>query len=192
MAQILPKHIYIILTIFLFSLLIEGESEKFAKSLSPKLLHLKKEKLTHLHFYWHDIFSGEHPTKVTVVKTVDNTTKTFFGAVSVLDDALRVGPGANSKIVGRAQGMYVASNQKNYSIVMAMSFEFTEGEYNGSTLSVLGSNLVALPKREVPIVGGSGLFRFSSGYAIIKTYKFIPTVFAIMEMDFYVLHYGDS
>ncbi|XP_071719295.1 dirigent protein 7-like [Rutidosis leptorrhynchoides] len=189
MAQILQKQIYIILTIFLFSFLTEGESKQFATSLSQKSLHLKKEKLTHIHLYWHDVTGGDHPTKVTVVKALDNTTNTYFGSVSVLDDALTVDPGVKSKIVGRAQGMHVASSQENFSIVMALSFEFTGGEYNGSSLSLLGRNQVVYPKNEIPIVGGSGVFRFSSGYAIMQTYKFIPNLYGILEMDFYVLHY---
>ncbi|XP_071719285.1 dirigent protein 20-like [Rutidosis leptorrhynchoides] len=162
----------------LTSLLNEGESKQFAISLSPKSLHLKKEKLTHIHLYWHDVTGGDNITKVTVVKAVDNTTNSFFGAVSVLDDALTFSPGLNSKIVGRAQGMHVAADQSNVTFVMAIIFKFTEGEYNGSTLSLLGRNHVFrhCPKRKMPIVGGSGVFRFSRGYAIMKTYKFVPNV----------------
>ncbi|XP_071688278.1 dirigent protein 1-like [Rutidosis leptorrhynchoides] len=193
MAQILPKHMYIILTIFAFSLFIEGESTEFATSLPPKSLHLKHEKLTHLHFYWHEIITGANQTKVTVAQAPpSNTTKIFFGAISVLDDALRVGHGENSTIVGRAQGMYAASDDTTYSILMALTFKFTEGIYNGSTLSILGRNQISLPVREVPIVGGTGVFRFARGYTNIKTYKFISEVIAIMEMNLYVYHYGDS
>ncbi|XP_071719293.1 dirigent protein 11-like [Rutidosis leptorrhynchoides] len=105
------------------------------------------------------------------------------------DDALTIGPGLKSKIVGRAQGMHVASDQESFSIVMALSFEFTDGEYNGSTLSLLGRNQVLFPKNEIPIVGGSGVFRFSLGYAIMQTFKFIPNLYGILEMDFYILHH---
>ncbi|XP_071688275.1 dirigent protein 2-like [Rutidosis leptorrhynchoides] len=191
MTQIHPKHMYIILAIFLFSLFIEGESNEFATSLPPKSLHLKNEKLTHLHFYWHEIINGDHPTKVTVVKAPPSNTTNFFGAITVLDDALRVGPEENSTIVGRAQGMYAASDNTTYSISMDLSLKFTEGIYNGSTLSIMGRNQISLPM-EVPIVGGTGVFRFARGYTHIKTYKHVPEVFAIIDMNLYVYHYGDS
>uniref|UniRef100_A0A2K2AVZ0 Dirigent protein n=1 Tax=Populus trichocarpa TaxID=3694 RepID=A0A2K2AVZ0_POPTR len=42
---------------------------------------------------------------------------------------------------------------------MAMDFAFTDGIYNGSCLSLLGKNSAVNPAREMPIVGGTGLFR---------------------------------
>ena len=47
---------------------------------------------------------------------------------------------------------------------MVMNFAFMEGKYNGSNLSVLGRNRIFSEVREMPIVDGSGLFRFARGY----------------------------
>ncbi|OWM69255.1 hypothetical protein CDL15_Pgr025442 [Punica granatum] len=46
---------------------------------------------------------------------------------------------------------------------MAMNFAFVEGKYNGSSLTVLGRNPVFDAVREMPVVGGIGLFRFAHG-----------------------------
>ncbi|KAM0980903.1 hypothetical protein ACFX2J_014023 [Malus domestica] len=73
---------------------------------------------------------------------------------------------------------------------MALNFVFVEGKYNGSTLSVLGRNAVLSAVREMPIVGGSGLFRFARGYAHASTHQFdIKTGDAVVEYNVYVFHY---
>ncbi|WMV51597.1 hypothetical protein MTR67_044982 [Solanum verrucosum] len=50
---------------------------------------------------------------------------------------------------------------------MTLNLVFTSDEYNGSTLSVLGRNPAF---REMPIVGGSGVFRLAQGSATAKMY----------------------
>ncbi|KAH1084374.1 hypothetical protein J1N35_024135 [Gossypium stocksii] len=47
-----------------------------------------------------------------------------------------------------------------------------EGKYNGSNLSVLGRNPVFSAVREMPVIGGSGVFRFARGYAEARTHTF--------------------
>ncbi|KAI4311573.1 hypothetical protein MLD38_036460 [Melastoma candidum] len=64
------------------------------------------------------------------------------------------------------------------------------GKYNGSTLSVLWRNAPLEDLRELPILGGSGLFQFAQGYAHARThYLDIVTGDAIVKYDVYVLHY---
>uniref|UniRef100_A0A2N9IJV9 Dirigent protein n=1 Tax=Fagus sylvatica TaxID=28930 RepID=A0A2N9IJV9_FAGSY len=149
------------LILSLSTILVIGEDHGFARSLDRKLLGFKKEKLSHFRFYWHDIVSGKSPSSVPVVKPPLNTT-TAFGFVSMIDNPLTMGPKVGSKF----------------------------GKYNGSTITVLGRNPVFNTIREMPVIGGSGLFRFSRGYAQAKTHTLdIKTGDAIVEYNVYVLHY---
>ncbi|XP_057507537.1 dirigent protein 22-like [Actinidia eriantha] len=175
--------------ILLLSLLVSGKSHTFSRSLSQK--KLKREKLSHLHFYFHDIVSGKKPTAVRVAEaTATNTSPTGFGAVVMIDDRLTVRPELTSREVGRAQGIYASAAQNEVGLLMVLNFAFSEGKYNGSSLSVLGRNTVFSPVRELPIVGGSGLFRFARGYARAKTHWFnLTSGDAVVEYNVYVFHY---
>lgn len=181
----------LLFTIFVLSLLLTGESQDFTKRLPKNTLGLKKEKLSHLHFYFHDIVSGRHPTAVRVASAaMTNTSSTLFGAVVMMDDPLTVGPESSSKQVGRAQGIYASASLSELGLLMVLNYAFTEGKYNGSTLSILGRNPPLNAVREMPVVGGSGLFRFARGYAQAKTHFIdFKTGDAVVEYNVYVLHY---
>ncbi|KAD3337345.1 hypothetical protein E3N88_32865 [Mikania micrantha] len=192
MAQTHPKHTYTILTLIIFSsLILQAQPHQFSRKLSTKSLNFKKQKLTHLHFYFHDIVAGNHPTAVRVAEaTMTNTSRTGFGATVMIDDPLTVGPERSSKIVGRAQGIYASACLSDTRLLMALNYVFLEGKYNGSTLSILGTNSVFSPVREMPVVGGSGVFRFARGYALAKTHMFnINNGDAVVEYNVYVQHY---
>ncbi|CAK7342253.1 unnamed protein product [Dovyalis caffra] len=183
---------FLILSIVLsFMILANAKSQRFARYLSPATLGLKKEKLSHLHFYFHDIVSGKNPTAVQIARAdMTNTSSTGFGMVAMIDDPLTTRPELNSKLLGRAQGIYASASQSDLGLLMTMNFGFVEGKYNGSTLSVLGRNSVLSTVREMPIVGGSGLFRFARGYAQARTHTFdIKTGDAVVEYNVYVYHY---
>ncbi|KAL8109614.1 dirigent protein 19-like [Apium graveolens] len=108
----------------------------------------------------------------------------------MIDDPLTQGTERGSKIVGRAQGMYALPTKTDAALLMVIIFSFLEGEYNGSTISILGRNPVLEKVREMPVVGGSGVFRFSHGYALAKTVRFnIKTRDAVVEYDVYVMHF---
>ncbi|KAE9593912.1 putative allene oxide cyclase/dirigent protein [Lupinus albus] len=173
------------------SLTLAEDSHFFHKTISPKLLDLHKEKLSRLHFYFHDIVSGPNPTAVNVAQAqMTKTSPTAFGSVIMADDPLTSGPEPDSKLVGKAQGIYAFAAQDEVGLLMVMNFAFTEGKYNGSTLSVLGRNTVFSAVREITIVGGSGLFRFARGYAKAKTHTFdLKTGNAVVEYNVYVFHY---
>ncbi|GKV25890.1 hypothetical protein SLEP1_g35270 [Rubroshorea leprosula] len=110
--------------------------------------------------------------------------------MNITDDPLTVTPDINSTLVGRAQGLYASSSQEETSLMMVMTFSFLEGKYNGSTVSMLGQNPPFNKVREMPIVGGSGLFRFARGFAQAKTNTFnLTTGDACVEYNVYVLHY---
>ncbi|KAK4724535.1 hypothetical protein R3W88_027314 [Solanum pinnatisectum] len=156
-----------------------------------KLPHAK-QKVTKLHFYFHDIVSGKNPTAVQIAQSnMTAKSPTSFGFVAMMDDPLTVGPEPNSTIVGRAQGIYGSADQNEGALLMTLNFVFTTGKYNGSTLSVLGRNPVFHQYREMPIVGGSGVFRLAQGIATAKTYWFnLTSGDAVVEYNAMVLHYS--
>ncbi|KAL4376110.1 hypothetical protein GQ457_02G041000 [Hibiscus cannabinus] len=196
MAELLLKHssnaaaLLLLLLLTVLSLA-TVESSSFSENLSPSTLGLNKaEKLSHLHFYFHDIVAGKNATAVRVAQANTTTATSPFGVVVVFDDPLTVGPDMGSKHVGQAQGIYAFASQTDASLLVAYNFAFTEGEYNGSSLTVLGRNAVASAVREMPVVGGSGTFRFARGYAEARTQSYdLKTGNTVDEFDVYVLHY---
>lgn len=146
--------------------------------------------ITHIQFYFHDYVTGPNPTvqRIAQAKTTDTSPSTF-GALVMIDDPLTEGPDNSSKVVGQAQGMYGFADQQQYALLMTMNFVFSEGDYDGSTLSVIGRNPVMEQVRELAIVGGSGVFRFASGYAQAKTITMMdPNGATIVEYNVYVSH----
>ncbi|XVE96158.1 hypothetical protein REPUB_Repub02eG0197400 [Reevesia pubescens] len=194
MAKILQKHSYTIpflLTILsFFSTFATIESQSFSRNLSPSSLGLKREKLSHLHFYYHDIVAAKNPTAIRVAQAPTTNASSPFGAVVMMDDPLTINPDINSKLVGKAQGIYAIASQSEASLLMVYNFAFMEGKYNGSNLSVFGRNSVFSSLRELPIVGGSGVFRFARGYAEARTHTYdFKTGNAVVEYNVYVFHY---
>ncbi|XVE96161.1 hypothetical protein REPUB_Repub02eG0197700 [Reevesia pubescens] len=119
-----------------------------------------------------------------------NKSQTGFGALVMMDDPLTAATERNSKLVGKAQGIYASAAQDEVGLLMVMNFAFMEGKYNSSSISLLGRNTVLSTVREMPIVGGSGLFRFARGYARAKTRTFdLKTGDAVVEYNVYVFHY---
>ncbi|KNA11943.1 hypothetical protein SOVF_130500 [Spinacia oleracea] len=150
----------------------------------------QRQNLTHLHFYFHDYFKGPNQSAFRIAQA-PNTDKTpsGFGALVMIDDPLKEGPENDSKTIGYAQGMYGFADQKQQGILMVMNLVFIEGQYNGSTISVLGRNEVMSKVREMGVVGGSGVFRFATGYAQAKTITMLDKFGAsVVEYDVYVQH----
>jgi hypothetical protein len=146
------------------------------------------EKLTHLHFFYHDILEGK---KQTVVKIIDPSTSSpsGFGTTFMMDNLLTEEQELTSKKVGRAQGLFGLASLEDRGMVMLINLAFTEGEFAGSTLSMLGRNPVQNTVRELPIVGGTGVFRFARGYAIAKSLWDVSTSeHFIVEYDVTVSH----
>lgn len=147
---------------------------------------------THLHFFFHDILSGNNPTAVRVAEAPGtNTSTTGFGATVMMDDPLTAGPDPSSALVGRAQGLYaLASRDEAGHLLMAMNLVFMDKENNGSTLAVLGRNSVFDPIREMPVVGGSGKFRYARGFIHAKTVTMDQMGNAVVEYNVTVYHQG--
>ncbi|XP_011653564.1 dirigent protein 22 [Cucumis sativus] len=172
----------------LISSAMASDDDSFATRLNPKVLKLKKEKLTRFHLYWHDVVGGSNPTSVPVLPRLNNVT--LFGLINMFDNPLTVGPDPKSRLVGRSQGLYASTAQHEIGLLMAMNFAFTYGKYKGSSITILGRNPILNQVREMPVVGGTGRFRFAKGHALAKTQYFNATTLdAVVEYDIYVLHY---
>ncbi|XVF82221.1 hypothetical protein PTKIN_Ptkin16aG0027800 [Pterospermum kingtungense] len=186
-STILP---FLLIVLSFFSTFSTLESHSFSRNISPSLPTLKREKLSHLHFYFHDIVAGKNPTAIRVAQAPTTNASSPFGAVAMMDDPLTVSPDIDSKLVGRAQGIYAIASQSDASLLMVYTFAFMEGKYNGSSLSVLGRNSGFSSVRELPIVGGSGVFRLARGYVEAKTHTFdTKTGNAVVEYNVYVFHF---
>ncbi|XP_023921782.1 dirigent protein 22 [Quercus suber] len=158
----------------------------FSEQSPMAILTKHMEKLTRLHFYFHDTLDGTNPTAIRITGPANRSFSTTF----ITDDPLTEGPEASSKLVGRAQGIYAFASQHDSALLMVMNFAFLEGKYNGSALSILGRNPFLNKVREMPIVGGSGVFRYARGYALAKTVSFTPkTGDAVVEYNVSVLHF---
>ncbi|KAK4415581.1 Dirigent protein 23 [Sesamum alatum] len=149
-----------------------------------------KEKVTKLQFYFHDIVSGKNPSAITVAQSNSSiNSPTMFGVIRMMDNALTIGPEPNSKIIGRLKDLWCSFYGGN-SLLMTLNFVFGHGKYNGSTLSVLGHNPILHKYREMPIVGGSGVFRLARGIATASTVWFnVTSQDAVVEYNVIVLHY---
>ncbi|XP_052181395.1 dirigent protein 22-like [Diospyros lotus] len=153
-----------------------------------KLSH-KREKLTRLHFYIHNILSGEQPTAVKVV--LPKSSGNFdFGLIEMFDDPMTLGPELDSTTIGQLQGSFSSAGIKEMSLVNTFILNFKGGEYHGSTLILLGRNGPYYPFRELSVVGGTGVFRLARGIATVNTYR-IDNVTADGTAEYHmnVLHY---
>ncbi|XP_045819786.1 dirigent protein 21-like [Trifolium pratense] len=172
---------------FLMSLNLISTNEAFSKQshimLPSSLEYQRTEKVTNLHFYYHDIKNKNNPTIVQIVNTPKNVPNEF-GSTYVMDDEITEGPEMNSKNIGRAQGLFGQASLHGIGMFMLTNFVFTNGTYAGSTLSMLGMNPVSEQNRELPIVGGTGMFRFARGYAIANS------LYSISSPDNFVMEYN--
>ncbi|KAK1426632.1 hypothetical protein QVD17_15309 [Tagetes erecta] len=177
--------IYII--IIISSSMLHPSTGAFSEEVSEVISMKRMEKTTHLHFFFHDIHSGKSPTAIKIAGTPDAS---LFGDTYMMDNVLTEGQNASSKAVGKAQGMYAFAAKNEPALLMVVNYDFTRGEFNGSSISVLGRNPVTDDVREMPIVGGSGRFRYANGYALAHTVWFdLKTGDAIVEYNVYVKHY---
>ncbi|KAK7285433.1 hypothetical protein RJT34_20206 [Clitoria ternatea] len=184
---------FIPLTFFYFSAMVKAN---FYKHISPTHLGFREEKLTHIRFFFHEVVTSSKPSIVIATEPLRGKSNCPlpFGSLVVMEDALTIGPELESKQVGKAQGFYISTAQTEgteLELVMGMTYAFTEGEFNGSTLSVLGRNVIISEVREMPIIGGTGAFRFARGFVRAKSVKVdYLKGDAVVEYNVYVFHYS--
>ncbi|GMI83521.1 hypothetical protein like AT4G38700 [Hibiscus trionum] len=152
----------------------------------------RQERMTRLHFFLHDILSGQNPSAVIIARPNITGSAISFGSLFAIDDALTIGPEPTSEIIGNAQGMYVSSSldPTMFTAVMYADFAFTSGAFNGSSFSLFSRNPSSPPIRELAIVGGRGAFRMASGYALIRnSFLNLTTGDTIVEFNVTLYHY---
>jgi hypothetical protein len=173
----------------IFSASLNTITGAFVEGISKARVINREEKTTHLHFFFHDVLGGNHPTALRIAGPPESTISDF-GNTMIIDNALTEGSEPTSKLVGRAQGLYSMASQSDIAFLMVVNFAFMEDKYKGSSISMIGRNPVANDVREMPIVGGSGVFRNSRGYALAHTTGLDPsTGNAIVEYNVYVSNF---
>ncbi|KAL3613969.1 hypothetical protein CASFOL_042043 [Castilleja foliolosa] len=155
---------------------------------------LGNEKVVKLHFYVQDVLGGDSPTVYEVARaSITSDSPSSFGQVRVLDDLLTTKPDKNSTRIGRIQGLITSADLETTALAMNLNFVFTSGEYDGSTISILGRNQIMNPERELAVVGGTGTFRFARGYAITRLYSYdVETSYGVLEYTLYVTYVDDQ
>ncbi|CAI9099186.1 OLC1v1035970C1 [Oldenlandia corymbosa var. corymbosa] len=132
--------------------------------------HHAKPKITKLHFFVHDNVTADHPTSLLIAPAnTNNIASISFGSTYAMDAPITTDSDPNSKFIGRAQGTFTFVGQEEPVLSMAINLVFTEGDYKGSSLCILGNNPISHEYREMPILGGTGVFRLASGIATVNT-----------------------
>ncbi|OAY65490.1 Dirigent protein 21 [Ananas comosus] len=128
-----------------------------------------KEKLSHLHFYFHDIVRGKNITAVPVTAPSRSagSPASAFGVITIMDDALTMGPEPTSAPVGRAQGCTRARRSRIW-IPAGHEPGVHGGHVRRQRPHRARSQCPLHAVREIAVVGGSGLFRFARGYAVAR------------------------
>ncbi|KAG6530644.1 hypothetical protein ZIOFF_012887 [Zingiber officinale] len=142
---------------------------------------------THLHFFLHENYNSPNATSITVINSTTSNPGDF-GSIGIFDDEIREGSSVDSKLIGRAQGIAPGVSLRQTTWLVLLNFVFTEGEYNGSSLTVVGrATLEGTSERS--IIGGTGKFRMARGYTI-NTFLIRggPAVHLIAEYDAYIVH----
>ncbi|KAG6421564.1 hypothetical protein SASPL_118121 [Salvia splendens] len=158
----------------------------YATRQDTNILGFGKQKLVKLHFFVHDL-TVNHPNTTTydvAQASITANSPTGFGTVRVVDDLITEDSDASSRPLARMQGMVAKSGLTTLAITMNVNIIFTEGQFAGSTLTILGRNEMSNATRELVVAGGTGVFRFASGYAIQSTHSF---GFEVVVLEYYVL-----
>ncbi|XVE48893.1 hypothetical protein DITRI_Ditri01bG0038200 [Diplodiscus trichospermus] len=180
------------MTFFLVLPIAPVYSEYYSKTVTPAA---RVEKVTHLHFFLHDVLSGENAIALMIARpnlTNKGNTPNPFGVLFAIDDRLTAGPEPTSKTIGNAQGLYLLSSQdvSKLTLVLYIDFAFTTGKFNGSSFCVFSRNPVSEAEREVAIVGGRGEFRMARGFAKTRTtFMNATTANAVLEYNVTLYHY---
>lgn len=153
----------------------------------------KTKTSTHLRFYMHDLVTALPGRPATAVRITRGTTpvpvdpRVRFGDMYVIDDLLTEGPDAASPVVGRGQGFFLFASQTELAVLLTFNVVFTAGPHNGSTIALVSRDAFFDEVRELPVVGGTGVFRGVTGYGLLRTHTFNTSAMnAVLKIDMYL------
>ncbi|XP_039155848.1 dirigent protein 21-like [Eucalyptus grandis] len=164
MARSLPK---LILITLLFPLTIfAARSQTSARSLSIEAGPRRSEKLSHLHFYLHEVFASPNFT------------------------ATQLGPDAGSKLVGRAQGLTSLASRAQLALLMAVNLVFTEGKLQWEHFEYAREEQLGARGEGDGNYRRDGAFQLVRGYVRTKT-RSIDRISGLLvsKYNVYILHY---
>ncbi|KAK4353365.1 hypothetical protein RND71_028883 [Anisodus tanguticus] len=90
-----------------------------------------------------------------------------LGTVTTIDEDIYEGSIYGSSLMGKAQGMYVASSENGSSHMMAMTTSFLSNDYEDS-LRFFGVHRGDVFESHIAVIGGTGKYHDANGYATVK------------------------
>ncbi|GAA0164922.1 hypothetical protein LIER_20450 [Lithospermum erythrorhizon] len=90
-----------------------------------------------------------------------------FGTITVIDDILTSGPELGSRVLGKAQGVYVACSANGSTQMMTFSAMMEGGEY-GDSINFFGVYRIGSTMSHLSITGGTGKFKNACGFAELR------------------------
>ncbi|CAI9108322.1 OLC1v1007892C1 [Oldenlandia corymbosa var. corymbosa] len=153
--------------------------------------HHAKPNFTKFHFLVHDDVTVDKPTSLLVAPAnTNNIASIAFGSTYSMDAPITIGSDPESKLIFRAQGTFTFVGQAEPVLSMAINLVFTEGDYHGSSLSILGNNPISHQYRKMPILGGTGIYRLTRGNATMDIVTVdIAKLNDILEYHAIIQHY---
>ncbi|PRQ59002.1 putative plant disease resistance response protein [Rosa chinensis] len=111
-----------------------------------------------------------------------------FGEVTVIDEDIfeTFTSGYGSLVIGKAQGIYVASSEDGSSHMMAMTAHFANSKFKD------GLRLFGVHRRDmhdeshVAVIGGIGKYVGANGYATVKTVKTEEAASKMLKLNVYL------
>ncbi|CAA7389872.1 unnamed protein product [Spirodela intermedia] len=131
---------------------------------------LGKEKVTQLHFFFHDAHSGKNPTSAFIVRPIDGVSPSQLTCSRDVRENLS------------------HLNHSGDSLVMIVDFGFTIGKYNMSSFSMMSKNPLTSQMRELVVVGRRGKFHMAHNVTCLPTCATIG-ITTIVEYSITFLHY---
>ncbi|KAL0919342.1 hypothetical protein M5K25_011430 [Dendrobium thyrsiflorum] len=125
---------------------------------------------TRIHFYYQERTKPPNATAIKVVSSpIEHANPIFaFGNIFVFDDPITEDLDPASHLLGRVQGQLVIVSLDGNDGLYTLNIHFTNlSPWTGSTLTVIGRNPTQQTVKELPVVGGTGLFRLARGYVVV-------------------------